>query len=173
MSIRLPRDEKSSEPKSFGFEGTPKLDPYWKPQPVTCKVKMEWKSELNLLTKDNFHSWVRISHGPKQIGHRLDQQGVRRRAGDLHKEDGSSCVCKLIQGQCKNQEDLQLLAHLQGLCLISKEYGLILNQELNSINHNQWQKTLNTLLRNGETTSRRRWCESNSGGLKDDVSEHN
>ena len=27
------------------------LDPYWKSQPVTCKVDMEWKSELNLWTK--------------------------------------------------------------------------------------------------------------------------
>ena len=30
------------------FEGTPKLDPCWKSQPVTCKVNMEWKLELNL-----------------------------------------------------------------------------------------------------------------------------
>ena len=30
-----------------GFEWTPKLDPCWKSQPVTCKVKMEWKLELN------------------------------------------------------------------------------------------------------------------------------
>ena len=40
----LPRDEKSTDPK----EGTPKLDPCWKSQPVTCKVNTEWKLELNL-----------------------------------------------------------------------------------------------------------------------------
>ena len=42
-----------------------------------------------------------ISFGlwPEQIGHRLHRQGVRRlRAGDLHNEDGSICVCKPIQG---------------------------------------------------------------------------
>ena len=28
---------------------------------------MEWKLELNLKTKDNFHSWVRISHGLNKL----------------------------------------------------------------------------------------------------------
>ena len=46
----LPRDEKLSDRKA-GFEGSPKLGPYWKSQPVTCKVTMEWKLELYLLTK--------------------------------------------------------------------------------------------------------------------------
>ena len=40
----------------------------------------------------------------------------------------------------QNQEDLQLLAHLQGLYPFLKEHGLILNQELNSIKLTQWQK---------------------------------
>ena len=37
----------------------------------------------------------------------------------------------------QNQEDLPLLAHLQELYLFVKEYGLILNQELNSIKRAQ------------------------------------
>ena len=41
------RDENSSEPK-VGFEGTLRLDPYWKSQPATCKVNMELKLELSL-----------------------------------------------------------------------------------------------------------------------------
>ena len=40
----------------------------------------------------------------------------------------------------QNQEDLPLLAHLQELYLFVKEYGLILNQELNPIKRTQWQK---------------------------------
>ena len=43
----LPRDENYLTRK-VGFEGTPKLGPCWKSQPVTCKVNMEWKLELNL-----------------------------------------------------------------------------------------------------------------------------
>ena len=34
--------------RKVGFEGIPTLGPYWKSQPVTCKVLMEWKPELNL-----------------------------------------------------------------------------------------------------------------------------
>ena len=43
----FPRDEKLSEPQGW-IRGTPKLDPCWKSQPVTCKVNMEWRSELSL-----------------------------------------------------------------------------------------------------------------------------
>ena len=46
-----------------GSEGTPRLDPYWKLQPVAYKVNMESKSEIESMNKDNSHSWVRISHG--------------------------------------------------------------------------------------------------------------
>ena len=48
----LPRDEKSTDP---GFEGRPNLGPYWKSQPATYKVNLEW------------HSWVRISHGLNKL----------------------------------------------------------------------------------------------------------
>ena len=34
--------------QKVGCEGTPRLDSYWKLQPVAYKVNMEWKLELNL-----------------------------------------------------------------------------------------------------------------------------
>ena len=34
--------------QKVGFEGTPKLVPCWKSQPVVYKENMEWKSESNL-----------------------------------------------------------------------------------------------------------------------------
>ena len=49
-----------------------------------------------------------------------------------------------------NRADLPLLAHLQGLYLFSKEYGLILNQELNSPIAYPVSKRLSTLLRHGD-----------------------
>ena len=55
----LCQEMKNHPTRKVGFEGTPKLGPYWKSQPATYKVNMEWKSELN---RDNSHSWVRISH---------------------------------------------------------------------------------------------------------------
>ena len=44
----LPRETKKHLNRKVGSEGTPKLGPYWKLQPVACKVNMEWKLELNL-----------------------------------------------------------------------------------------------------------------------------
>ena len=44
----LPRDEETSEPKGLDQRETPKLGPYWKSQPVACKVNMELRSELCL-----------------------------------------------------------------------------------------------------------------------------
>ena len=63
----LPRDEKSSDPKEVGFKGTAKLDPYWKSQPVTYKVNMEWKIRIESVNKDYSHSWARISHGLNKL----------------------------------------------------------------------------------------------------------
>ena len=37
----LCQEMKNHLTQKVGFEGTPKLDPYWKLQPVACKVNME------------------------------------------------------------------------------------------------------------------------------------
>ena len=39
--------KKHLNPK-VGSEGTPRLDPYWKLQPVAYKISMEWKSQFSL-----------------------------------------------------------------------------------------------------------------------------
>ena len=44
----FPREMQNHLTQMVGFEGTPRLDPYWKSQPATYKVNMEWKLELNL-----------------------------------------------------------------------------------------------------------------------------
>ena len=41
----LPRDEETSELKGW-IRGNTKIGPYWKLQPVACKVSMELRSEL-------------------------------------------------------------------------------------------------------------------------------
>ena len=40
--------------RKVGFEGIPKSGPYWKSQPATYKVNVEWKSELGLQSKTIF-----------------------------------------------------------------------------------------------------------------------
>ena len=44
----LCQEMKNHLTRKVGFEGAPKLDPHWKSQPITYKVNMEWKLELNL-----------------------------------------------------------------------------------------------------------------------------
>ena len=46
--------------RKVGFEGTPKLGPCLKSKPVTCKAN---GNRIKSMTKDNSHSWVRISMG--------------------------------------------------------------------------------------------------------------
>ena len=41
-------ETKKHRNQKVGSEGTSRLGPYWKSQPVACKVNMEWKSELCL-----------------------------------------------------------------------------------------------------------------------------
>ena len=42
----LPRDEKSTDPKSW-IRGNTKIGPVLQVTPVICKVNLEWKLELN------------------------------------------------------------------------------------------------------------------------------
>ena len=86
--------------RKVGFEGTPKIGPVLEVTTGYLQGKHGVEIRIESVNKDDSHSWVRISHGlNKLIGHRLDRQEVRRkRAGDLHNEDGSICVCKPIQG---------------------------------------------------------------------------
>ena len=83
--------------RKVGFEGTPRLDPHWKWQSVTCKYGVEIRIEY--VNKDNAHSWVRISHELRK------KRGRRQRAGNLWDavrricvEDECTCFCKPIKG---------------------------------------------------------------------------
>ena len=62
----------------------------------------------------------------------------------------------------QNREGLPQLAHLQGLYIFVKEYGLVLNQELNSIKRTQWQKEY-TLLFDTENYFEKKMWPSDSG----------
>ena len=71
-----------------------------------------------------------------------------------------------VQKLKQNQEDLNLLlAHLQELYLFVKEYGLILNQELNLIKRTQWQNEYK-LFFDTENYLEKKMVRSNSGDWK-------
>ena len=89
--------------------------------------------------KDNSHSWVRISHGLNKVVTDL----IDKQYDDNEQETSGRRAYLLLQADQRlkqNQEDLLLVAHLQELYLFVKEYGLILNLELNSIKRTRWQK---------------------------------
>ena len=129
------------------LEGTPKLDPCWKSQPVTCKVNMEWKLELKLWTKTiltrgsefhmNWTSWSQIWSTKSTTT--TSRKSLKRRRKYLRWKR-KYLRLQVNPRQKQNQEDLQLLAHPQELHLFVKEYGWILNQKLNPIKRTQWQK---------------------------------
>ena len=123
--------------RKVGFEGTPKFGLCWKSQPATCKVNMEWKSELNLQTK------TILTRGPEflmdwtswsQTWSTRSTTTTSRRLSQRRRKYLRVQVDRRLK---QNREDLQLLAHLQGLYIFLKENGLILNQELNSIKRTQ------------------------------------
>ena len=58
----LYHEMKNQLTRKVGFEGTPKMDPCWKSQPVTYNVKYGVEIRIESVNKDNSHSWVRISH---------------------------------------------------------------------------------------------------------------
>ena len=117
--------------RKVGSEGTPKLGPYWKLQPVACKVNTGVEIRIKSVNKDNSHSWVRISHGLKKLVTNLnnneqetsemqfEEYALKLNAGDLQAD----------QRPKQNHKNEILPAHPQELYLLEEELGLMLNQE--------------------------------------------
>ena len=101
---------------------------------------MEWKlneiceqRQFSLMGQ-NF-SWI------EQIGHRFDQQRIRReRAGNIWAKTEVFAFCKPIKGYSKTEKTFHYFAHLQEFCLFLKEFEMALDQELNPIRRTQWQE---------------------------------
>ena len=103
---------------------------------------------IEAVNQDNSHSWVRISHGlNKLVTDLIEKKSTTTTSRRLLKRRRKYLrwrrkylLLQADQRPKQNREDLPLLAHLQELYLFVKEYGLILNQELNQIKRTQWQK---------------------------------
>ena len=69
----LPRDEETSEPKGW-IRGNTKIGPVL--EVTTCCLQGKYGVEIRIMSmnRNNSHSWVRISHGSKQVGHEFEQQ---------------------------------------------------------------------------------------------------
>ena len=65
------------------------MGPCWKSQPVTCKVNLS-EIRIESVNKDNFHLWVRISHGlNKLVTDSIDKEydDNERETSEMHFED--------------------------------------------------------------------------------------
>ena len=127
-------------------------------QLVTYKVNMEWKTELNLCIKtivtrgsEFLVAWTNWSQTwSTRSTTTTSRRPLQRRRKYLRLQADP----RLKQ----NQEDLQLLAHLQGLFLFLKEYGLILNRSSIRSNSPSGKKKKHSSSTR-RITSRSRWSD--------------
>ena len=115
---------------------------------------------IESVNKDNSQSWVRISHGVNKVVTDL----IDKEDDDDDEQEPLQRRRKYLRLQAEprlkqNQEDLQLLAHLQGLYLFVKDLGLILSQKLISPIAYPVAKRLKNSSSTRRITSRRRWCD--------------
>ena len=133
-----PRDEKSSDPKGW-IRGNTKIGPVLGVTTSYLQGKYGVEIGIESINKDNSHSWVRIYHGLNKLV--TDLRATRRTTTTSRKPLKRRRKYLRWQAdprQKQNQEDLQLLPHLQGLYLFLKEHGLLSsNQELNPIKFTQ------------------------------------
>ena len=85
----LPRDEETSEPKGW-IRGSTKIGPVL--EVTTCCLQGKYGVELRIMSinKDNSHSWVRSSHGLKQVVTNLnnkDQDGNEQETSEVQFEE--------------------------------------------------------------------------------------
>ena len=62
----LPRDEKSSDPKGW-VQGNTKIGPVLEVTTSYLQGKYRVENRIESVNKDNFHTWVRISHGLNKL----------------------------------------------------------------------------------------------------------
>ena len=77
--------------QKVGFEGTLRLDSYWKLH-TTCCLQGKFGVEIRIesMRKDHSHSWVRISHGLNKLVTNLnnkDQDDNEQETSEMQFED--------------------------------------------------------------------------------------
>ena len=118
----LPKEEAASQPKGW-IQGTPKLGPYWKLQPVICTVNMELKQRQHSLLGQDF--WK----GTNKFVMNLNNNETEIPEDQLEEYDLKiECkrFCMPIEGSRKTtKKNLPALSRVQ--FLLGKELGPVLN----------------------------------------------
>ena len=114
--------------QKVGFEGTLRLDPYWKLQPVAYKVNMEWKLELSLWTR------TILTRGTEFLMAWISWSQTWTRSRTITSRKPLRCSSKILrwkqmylllradQRPKQNHKDVLLPAHPQKLYLLGKNF---------------------------------------------------
>ena len=131
--------------RKVGFEGTPKLVPYWKSQPATYKVNMEWKLELNLKTKTSLTcgseflmAWISWSRTWSTKSTTTTSRNPPRYSSKILRWKRMHLLFRADHREKQNHQDVLLLAHPQELYPSVKESDIT-----------QCQNQLRNLFRHG------------------------
>ena len=89
----LPRDEKSSDPKGW-IRGNTKIGPVLEVTTSYLQGKCGVKIKIESINKDNFYSWVRISHGLNKLGTDLSNKEDDDNAQETSEMQFEDCALK-------------------------------------------------------------------------------
>ena len=133
----LPRDEETSEPKAW-IRGNTKTVPVL--EVTTCCLQGKYGVEIRIMSKskDNSHSWVRISHGLNKLvtdlSNNKEDDDNEQETSEMQfeafalKSNASDFASRSKAKQ--NHKDVLLPAHSQELYPLEKELGPILNHKI-------------------------------------------
>ena len=142
----LPRDEKSSDPKGW-IRGNTKIGPVLEVTSSYLQGKYGVEIRIESVNKDNSHSWVRISHGLNKLLTDL----IDKEYDDKEQETSETktelfalktevlAYASRSKAKAKPRRPTSTCSSTRTVLFV-KEYGLILNQELNLIKRTRWQK---------------------------------
>ena len=153
----LPRDEKSTDTKGW-IRGNTKIGPVLDVTTSYLQGKYEVALRIESVTKDNFHSRVRSSHGLNKLVTDL----IDKEYDDNEQETSESktevfALASRSKAKAKaRRPSIPLLPHLQELNLFVKEYGLILTRSSIRSSVPSGKKTKHSSSAR-RITSRRRW----------------
>ena len=125
---------------------------------TTINLQGKYRLEIKIesVNKDNFHSWVRISHGLKKLvtdlSNKEDDDNEQETSEIKFEEFALKSNARVLQADQRlkqNHKDVLLSAHPQKLFPLEKESGLMLSQKIIRQSITQCQKQLSTLLRHG------------------------
>ena len=126
----LPREEATSQPKGW-IGGNTKIGPVLEVSTCCLHGKDGFEIRIMSLSRDDTHSWVRISHGSNKFvmdSNNNDTEIPKEQLEEICVTTGCERYCMPIKGKSKTTKKRPLLAIHQESFPWKEGIGLILNQ---------------------------------------------